>query len=314
MKARHIVVFSLPVVLVGIAAGVWAIHCATRHENGPPVADAKTTLPEPGADSVIETGDTAKILSSQPKQSPKDFEQKEPKAGVRDPKSSGDRVLTAKQLFDAPRPEKFETLAQERDLKHHKTPQEAFQAALAASDKDDWKGLYGCLTEDSREVLASFAATYGFLAKELSNPAILSDELKAALKSLNDVFQRNGLTNDHMNRFFAIQSGPSEPKSPEQSKKETREMLQPVKDRVAFAADTLAAMRQLRALKGGLLPAAELKDVTLSGDAATGIMVTKKDGKEQRFTIRFQRSTGGWQVELPVELFFPPLMPTKSGK
>jgi hypothetical protein len=223
-------------------------------------------------------------------------------------------VLTTKHLDDVPRPEKFETVAQGRELKLHKTPEEAFRAVLTASDKDDWKVLYECLTEDSREVLTSFAATYGFLAKELSNPDLLTEELKAALRSLNEVFQRNGLTNDHMNRFFAIETGPPKPKCPEQSKKETREMLQPVKDWGTFAADAFSAMRQLRALQGGLFPAAELTDVTVSGDAATGVMVTKKDGKEQRFAIRFRRSSGGWQVELPVELFFPPPMPAKSGK
>ena len=91
-------------------------------------------------------------------------------------------------------------------------------------------------------------------------------------------------------------------------------MLRPVKDRGTFTADTLAAMRKLGALQGGLLPASELKDVKVRGESATGVMVTKKGGKEQRFAVCFQRITGSWKVELPVELFFPPPMPKQSGK
>src|SRR5262245_61937909 len=190
---------------------------------------------------------------------------------------------------------------QEKKAETYKTPQEAFTAALAAAEKDDWKRTYECLTEDSRELFASYAAIFGFLAKELSNPDILTDELKAALKSLHEVFKKHDLTNDHMNKYIRIESGAPKQGSPEEKKKDTQEMLKPVKDRGAFIADTLSAMRKLDGLKEGLLRGARLEDVKISGDSATGVMVYKVVGKEQRLAIGFRRITGSWKVELPEE-------------
>jgi hypothetical protein len=206
------------------------------------------------------------------------------------------------------------TPGQEKKAVAYNTPQEAFMAALTAAEREDWKGIYECLTDDSRELFASYAAIFGFLAKELSNPDILTDELKAALKSLQDVFKRHGLTDDHMNKFIRIESGAPKPRSLEERKKEEQEMLKPVKDRGAFIADTLAAMRKLKALKEGLLREAELKDVKVSGDSATGVMVYKVVGKEQRLAIGFRRIMGSWKVDLPEEFFFGPPMPKAPGE
>ncbi len=194
---------------------------------------------------------------------------------------------------------------QEKKAGAYKSPQDVFTAALSSAATDNWKGLYECLTDDSRELLACQLAITGFLAKELTNPNILTDELKASLKSLNEVFTRNGLTDDHMNKSITIGTGPPKQKSPEEMKKETQEMLKPVKDRGAFIADTFVALRKLNAYKGGLLEGAELKEVKVSGDSATGVMVSKKDGKEQRLAIGFKKITGSWNVELPEKFFFP---------
>jgi hypothetical protein len=203
---------------------------------------------------------------------------------------------------------------QDKKAETYNTPQEAFKAAVAAAAKEDWKGLYECLTEDSRELFAGYAAIFGFLAKELSNPANLTDELKAALKSLQEAFKKHGLTDDHMNPYFRIEGGTPKPKSEEEKKKETQEMLKPVQDRAAFVAETLTAMRKLKALKEGLLREAELKDVKVSGDSATGVMGYKVVGKEQRLAIRFKRITGSWKVDLPEEFFFGPSMRKKPGE
>jgi len=195
-----------------------------------------------------------------------------------------------------------------------KTPQEVFADAVSAAAKDNWKGLHECLTDDSREQLTCQAAVVGFLAKELTNPDILTDEFKAVLKSLHEVFKRNGLTDDHMNRFITIGTGSPKQKSPEEKKKETQDMLKPVKDRNAFIADTFVALRKLNAYKGGLLEGAELKDVRISGDSATGVMASKKDGKEHRLAIGFKKITGSWKVELPEEFFIPPPVPKEPRK
>ena len=203
---------------------------------------------------------------------------------------------------------------QEKKAETYHTPQEAFKAAVAAAAKEDWKGLYECLTEDSRELFASYAAIFGFLAKEFSTPANLTDELKPALKSLHEAFKKHGLTDDHMNPYFRIVGGTPKPKSPEEIKKETQGMLKPVQDRAAFVAETLTAMRKLKALKEGLLREAELKDVKVSGDSATGVMGYKVVGKEQRLAIGFRRITGSWKLDLPEEFFFGPAMPKKPGK
>src|SRR5262249_55407602 len=129
------------------------------------------------------------------------------------------------------------------------------------------------------------------------------------VKSLHEVFKKHNLTNDHMNKYIRFESGTPKQRSPEEKKKETQQMLKPVKDRGAFIADTFTAMRKLNGLKEGLLRGAKLKDVKISGDSATGVMVHKVLGKEQRLAIGFRRITGSWKVELPEDFFFGPTMP-----
>jgi hypothetical protein len=110
MKARRIAASSLLAAIIGIAAGILVTSLTTRHENGQPVADAKATEPAPRDDSWIDTRNMAKILFGQPEPAPRDSEPKKPEADVQSPNTAGDRVLTAKQLFDAPRPRKFEAV------------------------------------------------------------------------------------------------------------------------------------------------------------------------------------------------------------
>jgi hypothetical protein len=203
---------------------------------------------------------------------------------------------------------------QERKAAPYKTPQEAFTAALNATMTDNWKAFYECLSDDSRDLLTCFAAVTGFLTKELTNPAILTDELKAVLRSLNETFKTHGLTDDHMNRFITIGNASSKQKSQEELKKETQEMLKPVKNRRAFITDTFVALRKLNAFKGKFLEGAELKDLRINGESATGIILTKKENKELRLSIGFKRIDGSWEVDLPDEFFFPPPALKKLGK
>jgi hypothetical protein len=106
MKTRRIAAYWLLAAIIGIAAGILVIALTTRHENGEPVADAKAKELAPRDDSVIDTGDMAKILFGQPEPAPKG----KPEADVQSSNKAGDRVLTAKQLFDAPRPKKVDAV------------------------------------------------------------------------------------------------------------------------------------------------------------------------------------------------------------
>src|SRR5262249_52567761 len=98
-------------------------------------------------------------------------------------------------------------------------------------------------------------------------------------------------------------------KDPEAAKKGMKQMLEPIKDKNAFVADMMTAMKKLGGDKkdsGPMGKDAELKDVKIEGDTATGTVVTKHDGKEKSEAIKFRKVGGGWKIELPADMLKGP--------
>jgi hypothetical protein len=186
----------------------------------------------------------------------------------------------------------------------YRTPQEAFDAAKKAIAREDWKGFCATLTDDSRDVLAGGMVMVPLMIKGFAKlaPEDKQKELLAKLKPLEDVMAKHGLTEEALAKMPKDEKPGG--KGPEAIKQAFKKLLAPVKDRSAFVADMIAAMKKMdpKQAKEGPLPAdAELKDVKIEGDTAKGMIVTKKGGQEKRAPIDFRRIDGSWKIDLPLD-------------
>jgi hypothetical protein len=186
----------------------------------------------------------------------------------------------------------------------YRTPQEAFDAAKKAIEREDWKGFCATLTDDSRDTLAGGMVMMPLMLKGFVKlaPEDKQKEILAKLKPLEEVMAKHGLTEEALAK---MKDAKPAGKGPEAIMQAFKQLLAPVKDRSAFVADMIAAMKKLdpkQAKQGPLAADAELKDVKIDGDTAKGVIVTKKDGQEKRDPVAFRRIDGSWKIDLPLDL------------
>src|SRR5436305_13346758 len=91
-------------------------------------------------------------------------------------------------------------------------------------------------------------------------------EVLAKLKPLEDVMAKHGLTEAALAK---VKGENPIGKGPEAMKQAFKKLVAPVKDRSAFVADMIAALKKMdpkQAKQGPLAADAELKDVKIDGD------------------------------------------------
>jgi hypothetical protein len=192
----------------------------------------------------------------------------------------------------------------------YRTPQEVFDAAKKALQREDWKGFCGTITDNS---LASFVGqlilmplTYKRIVNTVPEDrqkeilAKFQKEILAKLKPLEEVMARHGLTEETIAKTKDDKPGG---KGLEALAQRARKLAARIKDRPAFVADMAAAMKKANPKAAQELPLAtdgELKDVKIDGDTAKGEIVTKRGGQEQRESISFRRINGGWKIDEPL--------------
>ncbi len=177
----------------------------------------------------------------------------------------------------------------------HATPEDVFKAAKAATDKEDWKGFCDCLTDDSRDTFAGGMAFAGAMMKAFGG--LGGKDLQAKLKPIDDVFNKHGLTEEALKK---TPGGGAE----KDMAKAMKELVAPVKDKSAFVADMLAALKQAGEGKGkdsGPFPKdAVLKDLKIDGNTAKGVIVTKQGGEKSE-PIEFRKVGAGWKIDIPAD-------------
>jgi hypothetical protein len=179
-----------------------------------------------------------------------------------------------------------------RGGKVYKTPQEVFEAARAAGKKGDWKTVASCLTEKSRDQLAGQAVGLALIFKAFAG-FDKTGKAKELVKQVDEVLAKHGLTQEKLDALKG-----AKPKGAEESAKALQKLLGPVKDRNAFIGDLMGVLNKFGGKKENLFDA-ELKDVKIDGDNATGTVIGKKAGKEQRETFKFKKVGGSWKMEPP---------------
>jgi hypothetical protein len=182
------------------------------------------------------------------------------------------------------------------------TPQQAFEAARGAAQKGDWKGVCATLTDESRDALAGALAVLPSMYKAMARRA--GPKEKAVLDKLRPlalVLAKHGLSEKTFNNLLAERAGAAD--KDEAIKLALPRLLAPVRDRCAFIADMFDALKKVdekQAARSPIAANAQLKDVTLDGDTAKGVIVTRvPGGRDRRDPIAFRRRAGSWKIDLP---------------
>jgi len=183
----------------------------------------------------------------------------------------------------------------------YKSPEEVFAAMKRAGEKDDWKTICGCLTEESRDVMAGGIAMISVMFKAFESLPGAKGESKDLVKALDETLTKHGLTEAWLAKLK--DAPPIDLNNPEAMKKALRKLVEPIRDRSAFVADVISTFKKLDKEKkkdGLLFPRnAELRDVTIDKGTAKGVVVSKMGDQEKRDPIQFRRVGASWLIELP---------------
>jgi hypothetical protein len=184
--------------------------------------------------------------------------------------------------------------------KVYKTPQEAFEAAKKAAQQNDIKGIADTFTVEGRDQMAGGILFFSLMMREFGGK-FGKDEDKDALKKLDEVLARHGITKEFIESLPKPELTTGKKPDAEANKKALLKLISPVKDKSALIAD-LAAVLPKKGDKGdGIesLKTATLKDVTITGDTAKGTLVKMKDGAEETEPLEFKREDGSWRIVPP---------------
>jgi hypothetical protein len=186
----------------------------------------------------------------------------------------------------------------------YQTPQEVFEVARAAVNKDDWRAFLSCFTDDSRDSVAGLTLFVAGLVKEVAR-LDKSAAARQTVKQLDLVFKKHGLTEAILKK----QKAAGNAKDSETALRVLRAGLEPVKDRSAFILDMFAAMRgyvkeigKAEASFKEMIRNAELRELEVKGDKATAVLLTTRDGQRVRESIEFRRLGGSWRMVVPLRL------------
>src|SRR5262245_6826842 len=173
------------------------------------------------------------------------------------------------------------------------SPQAVFDAAAAASAKQDWAGFMNCLTDESQDKftfsLAVGAISYKFFA------SMDREKGAEAAKAIDEALKKHGVNEadlpDLGKDMFKMSA-------PQDEREMMRKVLGPIKDKPAFVADIIAAMKKLVNKEPQQKFAGTLTNVKIEGDNATATVVRKTPNKETQGPMAFRKVGGGWKIEL----------------
>src|SRR5262249_21311897 len=130
----------------------------------------------------------------------------------------------------------------------YRTPQEGFDAAKKALQREDWKGVCGTITDNSLDSFIGQLILMPLMYKRIVNTvpedrqkeilAKFQKEILAKLKPMEEVMARHGLTEGAIAKMKDDKPGG---KGLEVLAQRARKLVALIKDRPAFVADMAAA-------------------------------------------------------------------------
>jgi hypothetical protein len=192
------------------------------------------------------------------------------------------------------------------------TPEEAFAAFKQAAAKDDYVGLAGPLTDDTRRVLAGSLAAEAtrlriivvtFLPKDspvfnAAERAKMKAEWLSKVEPLDRLLGKYDVEEEAVTKAFAEAKGGGK----EADRRALIKIAAPIRTPAVFLGDAVAALKQAGGKENtdklAALTTGDLKDVTTNGDTATGTLVIQEGGAEKRMPLTFRRVDGSWRIDL----------------
>jgi hypothetical protein len=181
-----------------------------------------------------------------------------------------------------------------------KTPEEAFDTAMAAREKQDVQAFLACLVDESRDSTVGFFIHMTVEARKALSASgdRLSDDQAEALKKTEEFLKENGVTSDLLNQF----AKDLKDKPPEDRREFVRRLAmlaQPVKNRAEFAAKLLKLAAPLKTQPWTNGFNGKLEDVEVKDDTATAKVLQKLDGgKERKVPLGFKKVDGTWKIDI----------------
>jgi hypothetical protein len=178
--------------------------------------------------------------------------------------------------------------------KVYKTPQEVFDAFVAALNNSDERAIAACLSPAALDALASQYVARAFNKRFAydSEKGRDKDALKY-FKPYLDVMDKHGLTEKALKGVNTRGEG-------KEFEKAVKVGLSLVKDKVAFIGDFEEAERKQKGQPPREAPVkVKLTDVKIEGKKATGTAVLMEEGKkEEKVPYKFLKVGEGWTIDL----------------
>lgn len=178
--------------------------------------------------------------------------------------------------------------------KGYETPQAVFDAAFAASQRQDDAAFIACAGSQAQKEMAAREA-FAFLQQqrmaEDGGPA--SKAHKEDFKLICAVYDKHGL------KYEVTKQLKVDLDDPRQRSDVERALQSMIKDPVAFYVEIKAAVAKTTYF--GPPPKAppveaRLTEVKIDGDSATGVIVIKDQGQEFKQPVQFVKEAGGWKL------------------
>lgn len=215
--------------------------------------------------------------------------------------------------------------AGERGGKVYKTPQEAFAALRAAAKKEDVRGMTQTLTRDTVDKMTGGLVFAALFIKGLTEAFGKDDKTgksKEVVESIDKLLAKHGLTKEKVDALEKQKDQSGKKGDPKEMEAAMLKLAGLIKDRPGFLEDFMKVVKKMPGKQEGSpfseLAGAELKDLKVEGNTATGTVVSMKGGKEKRDPVRFKKEGDGWKIELDLQPkggpgVAPPVPPAPQG-
>ncbi len=186
------------------------------------------------------------------------------------------------------------------------TPEATLAAAKKAAAAHDYRALCGYFTPTARKDLAAGMVMLGGMVQAMAKNVLKNPQAKDSpdtenaqkqAEAIKTLFEKYDLGEDNRTEIKINLND-----SQEDQKKEMRKLADPIKDHCGFFADFVEVMRTHGDQPDAKMIEAEaqLDGLKTEGDEASAEFVQKRNGKESRSPIAFQKIDGQWLIsEVP---------------
>ncbi len=163
-------------------------------------------------------------------------------------------------------------------------------------EKEDFETFSNCMTPETQDAAAAALAFAGIMMKNMGSTfsdiaskagASGSKSMDEAKDAIGALLEKHGISETAISSITTTNQDEA-----------IQEIIKPIKDKAAFMSEMLEQMSQVGDDKSFGNVNGDLIDLKVEGDSATGTLVSKKNGAEEKRPIKFEKSDGSWKIAL----------------